>query len=172
MRDRNGGPTVDTIRHLRGLGKSDAWIGRRYGVSRQAVTRKAEDYGLTHSIHRMAKDSAPFPVPDKWNKASPAQRLRAHRRFVLFPDSHGLPEGDLKRLRNFYNKLRDKGLIVEFDPTIPPDPGVSSQGGFAYREREVRDRNLVLRLNDYTYTEEWYPGSSFYEVWSFPLEYP
>jgi len=167
-----GGPPPSTILEYRNKGWSDAKIGRFFGVSRQAISAKAAHYGLPKSKHRVARDSAPFLVPETWNRATAAQRLRAHRMYVLFPDSHGLPDDEISRLRSFYEKLKNEGLIVEFDPTIPPNPGISPNGGFAYRKREPRDRNLILRLNDYTYVEDSYEGSHYYEVWSFPLEYP
>lgn len=167
-----GGLTPDAIRFFRGQGRSDAWIGRLFGVTRQAVSKMADAYGLPKSQHRIARDSAPFLVNAKMNRATVAQRLRAHRLYVLFPESHGLPEKEIGRLRSFYRKLENEDLIVEFDPTIPPNPGVSPNGGFAYRKREPRDGNLILRLNEYTYVEDEYEDSSFHETWSFPTEYP
>lgn len=167
-----GGMTPDTIRFFRDQGRSDAWIGRLFGVTRQAVSKMAKAYGLPKSKHRIARDSAPFLVNAKMNRATVAQRLRAHRLYVMFPDSHGLTDKEISRLRSFYEKLKNEGLVVEFDPTIPPNPGVSAQGGFAYRKRETRDGDLLLRLNEHTYVEDEYEGSSFYETWSFPLEYP
>jgi len=40
--------------------------------------------------------------------------------------------------------------MVEFDPNIPPIPGTSPRGGFAYRERVSDDADLLIRVNEYT----------------------
>ena len=39
---------------------------------------------------------------------------------------------------------------MEFDPSIPPIPGVSNKGGWAYRERLPEDADLLIRLNEFT----------------------
>ena len=35
-------------------------------------------------------------------------------------------------------------------PGVPPNPGVASKGGFAYRPRTAADGNLMIRVNDWT----------------------
>lgn len=67
----------------------------------------------------------------------------------------------LGRLRGFYAKLRDH--VLEFDPNIPPEPGVSKHGGWAFRPRRPEDGDLLIRVNEYTeLTEE---GKM---IWRFP----
>jgi hypothetical protein len=79
----------------------------------------------------------------------------------------GMSDDKLSRLRAFYDKLRDENLVVEFDPEIPPDPGVSNQGGWAFRKRGKADGDLLIRVNEYTHlTEE---GKT---IWGFPPRDP
>ena len=40
--------------------------------------------------------------------------------------------------------------VVKFDPSIPPIPGVSNKGGWAYRQRTPTDEDLLIRVNEYT----------------------
>jgi hypothetical protein len=45
--------------------------------------------------------------------------------------------------------------VLEFDPNIPPIPGVSNKGGWAFRERKPEDGDLLIRVNEFTnLTEE------------------
>jgi hypothetical protein len=53
--------------------------------------------------------------------------------------------------------------VLEFDPNIPPIPGVSNKGGWAFRERKPEDGDLLIRVNEFTnLTEE---GKL---IWRFP----
>jgi hypothetical protein len=56
----------------------------------------------------------------------------------------------LNRLRAFYRNIRDNNLVLEFDPSIPPQPGVSKAGGWAYRHRISEDGDLLVRVNGHT----------------------
>jgi len=49
----------------------------------------------------------------------------------------------LGRLRSFYRDLRNHAL--EFDPSIPSEPGFAIDGGVALGERRAGDRNLLIR---------------------------
>ncbi|EFV12962.1 hypothetical protein HMPREF9336_02219 [Segniliparus rugosus ATCC BAA-974] len=74
-------------------------------------------------------------------------------------------EDKLSRLRGFYRRLNS--LVVEYDPNILPIPGVSTNGGWAYRSRETSDSNLLIRINDYTkLTEEGF------NIWRLPDQEP
>jgi hypothetical protein len=85
---------------------------------------------------------------------SPFKRLRDHGEWVA-TGGVGMSDDKLTRLRAFYRKLRDDNLVVEYDPTIPPIPGVSNKGGWAYRQRTPTDEDLLIRVNEYTnLTEE------------------
>lgn len=61
----------------------------------------------------------------------------------------------LRRLKNWWKKIRNDDVVVEFDPEIPPIKGVSAHGGFAYRPRVMGDDDLLIRVNEHTtLTEE------------------
>ena len=62
----------------------------------------------------------------------------------------GMSESKLKRLRGFYKILVEQDVVLEFDPELPPIPGVANKGGFAYRPRERRDGDLIIRVNEHT----------------------
>jgi hypothetical protein len=51
-----------------------------------------------------------------------------------------------KPLAAFHNWLRDEHLVLEFDPDIPPELGLSNNGGFALRP----DGDLMTRVNEHT----------------------
>lgn len=76
-----------------------------------------------------------------------------------------MDESKLARLRGFYRRLRDQ--VIEYDPKIPPIPGVSSQGGWAYRPRRKSDEDLLIRVNEYTDLTE--QGRV---IWRFPPAEP
>jgi hypothetical protein len=56
----------------------------------------------------------------------------------------------LLRLRAFYRKLRDEGVVLEHDPDLPAVPGASNKGGFAFRPRVPEDADLLIRVNEFT----------------------
>ncbi|PFW99016.1 hypothetical protein CJ469_05616 [Nocardia farcinica] len=68
----------------------------------------------------------------------------------MFTKGKGMSEARIKRLRTFYRKLIENNWVVEYDPNLPPVEGVSSKGGWAYRPREEKDGNLIIRVNEYT----------------------
>lgn len=73
--------------------------------------------------------------------------LRDHAEFVV---TGAISTHRLKRLRAFYRKLREADVVVEYNPAIPPQPGVSRNGGFALRSRRPADGDLMIRVNEYT----------------------
>lgn len=77
------------------------------------------------------------------------RRLRDHGEYVVSGGS-ALSEYRLKRLRAFHRQLREADVVVEYNPDIPPQPGVSRAGGFALRARRPADGDLMIRVNEYT----------------------
>lgn len=75
--------------------------------------------------------------------------LRDHAEFVVTGGA-AMSDHKLKRLRMFYRKLRETDVVVEYNPDIPPQPGVSRNGGFALRARRPADGDLMIRANEYT----------------------
>lgn len=170
MRKRNenlDGPTPAIIQALLNTGVTQAGIARMFGVSRQAIHDTCIRYGLKRQTRQeMLADVWPFKVPVELSNQYLFQLLRDHAEYML-TNGKGMTEDRLKRLRSFYRRLRDEDLVVEYDPDIPPEPGVSPQGGFAYRQRRKSDRGLLIRVNGHTNTTE--QGR---DLWKFPAQEP
>lgn len=166
MNDNLGQLSLAVIEYLKSKGFTEADIAREFGVSRQAVNYHVRTYNGKRTPRQRAIDEFPFKVPSDQGQTSPFKRLRDHGEYML-THGKGMSEGKLERLRSFYRKLRDENLVLEFDPTIPPEPGVSKYGGWAYRSRTKRDKDLLIRVNEYTRLTE--AGK---EIWKFPLTDP
>ncbi len=58
--------------------------------------------------------------------------------------------GQKKRLlKAWWRKLCNENVVLEFDPSIEPYPGMGG-GGFRYVPRVMEDENLLIRLNQHT----------------------
>lgn len=55
----------------------------------------------------------------------------------------------MRLLKAWWRKLRDKDVVLEFDPSIEPYPGMAG-GGFRYVPRTLADDDLVIRVNEHT----------------------
>lgn len=154
-RENESGLTPEIIEFLRvhdGLNQNQ--IAERFGVSRQYVSKvKRSTDSFTRSQRELVMQHFPWQTGEKFNEASPNRRLRDHAEYQA-TNGMGMSKDKLKRLRSFYRKLIDEHLVIEFDPTIPPIPGVSSVGGFAYRKRQASDDDLMIRMNQYTNLSE------------------
>ncbi|OHT98269.1 hypothetical protein BKG71_19315 [Mycobacteroides chelonae] len=168
MENYASGLTIGIVRQLRNQGMNFAEIAREFGVTRQAVSYLWRKYDGSQTTRQKVAAELPFNVPDQFNRAAPLQRLRDHAEFMMTLDDPQLREDQRKRLRSFYKKLRDDNVVVEYDPNIPSDPGVCKTGGFAYRPREPRDGDLLIRENEYTNLTEY--GEN--ELWHFPPHEP
>lgn len=162
------GLDISMIRQLKNKGFNQTEISDLYGVTRQAVSDKWRKYGGELSARQRVKKAMPFTNEGKFSRAYPLQMLRDHAEFVLEGRVDKWSTKRVERLRAFYKRLRDNNEVVEYDPDIPPNPGVSKPGGFAYRAREPRDGNLLIRVNEYTNPTE-YEGKN---VWQFPPQDP
>ncbi|BBC43717.1 putative immunity repressor [Mycobacterium phage BK1] len=109
----------------------------------------------------------PFKVPEPLSQCSPHKRLRDHGEYIA-TRGKGMKEYKLKRLRSFYRMLRENNWVVEFDPNIPPIPGVSKCGGWAYRDRQESDEDLLIRVNEYATLSE----IGRHHIWRFPSVEP
>ncbi len=143
-------------------GYNQTQIAEMFGVSRQAVSWHKRTYGGSRTPRQIAQEAWPWQTTHLHGKATPYKRLRDHAEFMT-TDGRGMSEDKLSRLRSFYRKLRKENLVVEFDPDLPPEAGVSPHGGFAYRQRTVEDRHLMIRVNDHTQITD--DGR---EIWCFP----
>lgn len=166
------GLTPATIQALLNVGVKQSGIARMFGVTRQAVHDMIMRYGLPRQTRQeLLEEVWPWVVPDGMGNQSPYKLLRDHGEWVIAGprgiDGRGLSEARRSRLRSFYQRLRDNDFVVEFDPNIPPEPGVQNRGGFAYRKRRKSDGDLLIRVNEYTDITEY--GR---RVWTFPDQEP
>ncbi|GJJ24139.1 serpin family protein [Mycolicibacterium mageritense] len=143
----------DEIEALKAQGYNQTQIAKMFGVSRQAVSWHLKTYGGRLSPRQVANECWPWDTTNAHGKAKSYQRLRDHGEFML-TRGRGMSEDKLKRLRSWWRMLRDENVVLEFGPDIPPVPGVSPNGGFAYRERISDDGDLLIRVNRYTHLTE------------------
>ena len=154
--------TIAIIEQLRNQGLSGAEIARMFGVTRQAVSYHRVTYNGTRTPREAVGAAFPWKVLREQCQTAPYKRLRDHGEYMA-TGGKGMPEYKLVRLRAFYRKLREENLVLEFDPTFPPEKGVSNKGGFRYQTRTDKDADLLIRVNKYTeLTEE---GRM---IWRFP----
>jgi transcriptional regulator with XRE-family HTH domain len=141
--------TLAIVEALKNKGLSQSEIARQYGVTRQYVSWIKHTYGGRLTPRELVLQHFPFQVPVEMGQTSPYRRLRDHGEYIA-TGGVGMTEDQLQRLRSFYRKLRKGNLVVEFDPNIPPIPGVSNKGGWAYRERLPDDGDLLISVNEFT----------------------
>lgn len=154
--------SLAVIEALKAKGYNQTQIAEMFGVTRQAVSWHKRHYNGRLTPRELVLEHWPFIVPDYFGQSSPNRRLRDHGEYVA-TGGDGMSEDKLQRLRRFYQKLRDENLVVEYDPDIPPEPGVSSRGGWAFRKRLKSDGDLLIRVNDHTFLSE--DGAM---IWRFP----
>jgi hypothetical protein len=162
--------SLSIIESLKAQGHSQSDIARMTGYTRQYISWIVNTYGgsLTER-QQVMREHWPFIVPAHMNDATQNKLLRNHGEYVV-TGGKGMSANKIDRLRSFYKKLRDENLVVEFDPTIPPDRSRdragkmgSMTGGWRYVERVPEDGELLIRVNEYTHlTDE---GE---EIWRFP----
>lgn len=147
--------TLAIVEALKNKGLNQSEIAEVYGVTRQYVSWIKYTYGGKLTPREVVlKTEWPFDVPTELTQTSPYRNLRNHAEYVI-TGGKGMSEDSLKRLKAFHDKLRDENVVVEFDPNIPPIPGVSNKGGWAFRGRLPKDGDLLLRVNKHTrITEE------------------
>ncbi|AXK86575.1 hypothetical protein SAMN05421776_1179 [Nocardia farcinica] len=143
--------SLDEVEALLRAGFTQQEIADIKGVTRAAVSVALKRHGMTArepGPRELGNKDFPFEVPVIFQQ-DPYQRLRDHGEY-MFTKGKGMSEARIKRLRTFYRKLIENNWVVEYDPNLPPVEGVSSKGGWAYRPREEKDGNLIIRVNEYT----------------------
>lgn len=158
--------SIGVIEELKRKGFTQSQIAKMYDVTPQAVSWHKVEYNGSLTPRETVNKAFPWKVPHHLNQATQYRRLRDHGEFMA-TGGKGMSEDSLKRLRAWYRKLRDENVVVEFDPDIPPTPGVAKHGGFAYRKRRKSDGDMLIRVNQHTtLTEE---GRL---IWVFPPTEP
>lgn len=136
------------IDRLKGKGMSQSEIARLYGYTRQYISWIKYYHGGKLTPREEVMQHFPFVVTGLMSQCMPYKRLRDHGEF-RWTGGVGMSDDKLKRLLSFYERLRDENAVVEFDPNIPPIPGVSSKGGWAFRPRVPADEDLLIRVNEF-----------------------
>jgi transposase len=157
--------TISAIEDLKRQGYKQSEIAAMYDVSRQAITWHKYEYNGSLTPREEANRLFPWKVPHHMNVATQYRRLRDHGEFMA-TGGRGMSESKLKRLKSWYRKLREENLVVEFDPDIPPAPGVAAQGGFAYRRRKASDGDMLIRINKHLKPE--LDLDEVIALWQFP----
>lgn len=124
-------------------------IARMFNVSRTTVYNYLPSKKETRTPYQEALAQFPWDVPASMKRSAPYYRMRDHGEYMA-TDGDGMSLDKLERLRSFWKKLRDYKLVLVFDPSLPPMPGLSNAGGFAYLPREPRDKNRLIRVNEHT----------------------
>jgi hypothetical protein len=158
--------SLAVVEDLKNKGYSQSEIAEMFGVTRQYVSWIKHTYGGRLTPREVVLEHFPFEVSTHQSQSSPYRRLRDHGEYVA-TGGVGMSQDKLKRLRSFYKKLRDEGVVLEYDPHIPPINGVSNKGGWAFRDRTPKDDELLIRVNQFTnLTDE---GR---KIWRFPPQDP
>lgn len=159
--------SLSIIEALKAQGLTQSAIAGLFGVTRQAISYWVRTYnGKRTPRQAVLEDHYPFKVPTEMS-AAPQNRLLRDHGSLWAAGKKSLSKEQLARLRSFYAKLRDENLVVEFDPDIPPEPGVAGTGGWAYRDRKPSDEDYLIRINEYTNITE--DGET---IWRFLDEEP
>ena len=158
--------TLAVIEGLKRQGLNQSEIAEMFGVTRQAVSWHVKTYGGDQPLtpRQKALEVWPWITDSRFRLNAVFQRLRDHAEYML-TGGEDLDFLKLSRLKGFYEKL-GKGLVVEFDPAIPPSEGIAA-GGFAYRERLESDGDLLIRVNKHTHLSD--EGR---EMWRMPKVMP
>lgn len=157
------GLTPDLVRDMIDAGQKQADIARQFGVSRQYVSKLAKKAGH-ESPFKVLHDNLPWDVPGEYTDNTLWKNLRRHG--ILMTTGH-LGEPDRVHLRGLYRKLGLFNQVVDFDPSYPPLPGLSSTPGFAYVPRTERDEDFMVKIR---------PGTNITRIgdriWRMPPEIP
>jgi transcriptional regulator with XRE-family HTH domain len=161
-RAQQGRLSLPEVEALKNQGFNQSEIADMYGVTKQYVSWIKHRYGGRLTPREEALMHFPFDVPELQTQSTYYKRLRDHGEFVA-TGGVGMSFDKLRRLRGFYKRLREGNLVVEFDPSFPPEPGVSKVGGFKLKPRTAEDKDFLIRVNEHTeLTEE---GQM---IWRFP----
>ncbi|AGT14328.1 transcriptional repressor [Mycobacterium phage Adzzy] len=142
--------TPSVIEDLRRKGFNQSEIADLHGVTRQAVSWQKKTYGGRLTTRQIVQQAWPWKTGKGHDKAKGYQRLRDHGEYMRVGSFRTMSEDKEKRLKSWWKMLRDNDLVLEFDPNIPPTPGVAPQGGFRYVARTEKDDDLLIRVNEYT----------------------
>lgn len=133
-------PTGDVLLKLRREGKTYDEIAEMYGVTRGAVYLQLRNIPGLVEDRPSHRDMIPWRVKVEHAHAYPAMMLRLLGRRLKGQE---LPEDKAKLLDSWCKSLKDKNLVVHYDPDIPPNAASPKVGGWAYVERQGTDHEWI-----------------------------
>ncbi|QFG04648.1 immunity repressor [Mycobacterium phage Keziacharles14] len=153
-----------TIEDLRRKGLNQSEIAEMHGVTRQAVSWQKKTYGGRMTPRDIVREAWPFETTNAHTKSQAYQRLRDHGEYQE-TGGKGMSANKIMRLRAWYRKLLAEDVVLEFDPNIPPGPGLAG-GGFRYIPRDIvtDGKELLIRVNEHTA----HLDEKKRLIWSFP----
>ncbi|QBP30552.1 immunity repressor [Mycobacterium phage Charm] len=153
-----------TVEDLRRKGHNQSEIAEMHGVTRQAVSWQKKTYGGRMTPRDIVREAWPFKTTNEHRKSQQFQRLRDHGEFQE-TGGKGMSDNKMMRLRAWWRKLLAENVVLEFDPSIPPAPGLAG-GGFRYvpRDLDVDGPELLIRVNEHTAPLD----EKKKLIWSFP----
>ncbi|ASR86715.1 immunity repressor [Mycobacterium phage Snape] len=142
------------IEDLRRRGFNQSQIAEMHGVTRQAVSWQKKTYGGRLTTRQVVQQAWPWETTKLHGKSKAYQRLRDHGEYMRQGSFKGMSADKVQRLKSWWRMLRDDDVVLEFDPSIEPYPGMAG-GGFRYVPRRLEDEDLLIRVNEHTnLTEE------------------
>lgn len=141
--------SMGEIEALERKGLSKNQIAEILEVTRQSLWRFVSQHRTERTPRQFVAEHFPWKVPAAMMQTSPHKRMRDHGEWMS-TGGEGMSFDKLQRLRRWYKFMREENVVLEFDPEIPPNPGVSNRGGFAYRPRVESDGDLLIRVNRHT----------------------
>ena len=153
MQSMGRAPSKEQIINYLENGFTQAEVARLHGVSRQTINKKLrhEDHGEPYEtpyrgLIRLLNNTI-TGIELKHKESSGYKRLTNHLEFVATEGRH-MSKAKLKALGHWYKNLIDTNTVLMFDPTIPPRP-YSKNGGWEYVPRQEKDKDLLIRVNQY-----------------------
>jgi transcriptional regulator with XRE-family HTH domain len=158
---------------LKRQGLNQKQIADALGVTRQQISyikrgsaRTPRNEPFLQTPREVAMESFPWKlVPREHSQSDLDKRLRDHAEYMA-TGGKGMSERKLYRLHLFYRRLRRDNVVVEYHPDIPPS-AENKFGGYAYRPREPRDGELIIRVNDRAEMSD-----TAWVIWRFPPNPP
>lgn len=163
-----------TVNETTGRFFNQSEIAALYGVSPQNVSQQLHRYGLREkSPRQQVRDMFPYGVVGTYYSQSTLYKLLMDHGEYITVGRKRLSAERLRRLRRFYQRLKDTDTVVTFDPAIEPGRELTegrkdTVGGFAYVPREAADGDLLVRVNEFATLT----SNKAEAVWSFPPEWP
>jgi hypothetical protein len=137
-------PTSDVLRSLRSQGWSYEDIAREYGVSKGAVYLQLRDAKMT-KVRPSYKHLIPWTVRKDHAHAHPPMMLRLLGRREAGLD---IPPVKERMLDKWLKEVKEAGVVVCYNPDMPPNPASPTTGGFYYSKRRKADGDSLVRVDD------------------------